>query len=409
MEEGAEARAGDVLARVDETAATVDLPAGAVLAVEDGAEARAGGVLARVDEPVALDDGSEACVDLPPGAVIEVAPGAEVRKGDVLARIQEPLTRQGGRPAHFDLPVGAILSVEDGAEARAGEVLARIPREAKARDITGGLPRVAELFEARKPKDPALMSDIDGRVEFAPDYKGKRRLFVKPDDEDAAPVEYLIAKSRRIAVQEGDYVRKGETLVEGGPVPHDILKVLGVAELANYLIDEIQEVYRLQGVKINDKHIEVVARQMLQKVEIVTPGDTTFLVGEQVDKLEFRDTNRRAEDEGGRPATASPVLLGITKASLQTGSFVSAASFQETTRVLTEAAVSGRSDTLRGLKENVIVGRLIPAGTGRFIAERKSIAAERDRAIIAEREERAARLQAEAQPDPAPFPEAEVA
>ena len=409
VEEGAEARAGDVLARVDETAATVDLPAGAVLAVEDGAAARAGGVLARVDEPVALDDGSEACVDLPPGAVIEVAPGAEVRKGDVLARIQEPLTRQGGRPAHFDLPVGAILSVEDGAEARAGEVLARIPREAKARDITGGLPRVAELFEARKPKDPALMSDIDGRVEFAPDYKGKRRLFVKPDNEDAAPVEYLIAKSRRIAVQEGDYVRKGETLVEGGPVPHDILKVLGVAELANYLIDEIQEVYRLQGVKINDKHIEVVARQMLQKVEIVTPGDTTFLVGEQVDKLEFRDTNRRAEDEGGRPATASPVLLGITKASLQTGSFVSAASFQETTRVLTEAAVSGRSDTLRGLKENVIVGRLIPAGTGRFIAERKSIAAERDRAIIAEREERAARLQAEAQPDPAPFPEAEVA
>ena len=409
VEDGAAARAGDVLARVDETAATVELPAGAVLAVEDGAEARAGGVLARVDEPVELDDGSEACVDLPPGAVIEVAPGAEVRKGDVLARIQEPLTRQGGRPAHFDLPVGAILSVEDGAEARAGEVLARIPREAKARDITGGLPRVAELFEARKPKDPALMSDIDGRVEFAPDYKGKRRLFVKPDDEDAAPVEYLIAKSRRIAVQEGDYVRKGETLVEGGPVPHDILKVLGVAELANYLIDEIQEVYRLQGVKINDKHIEVVARQMLQKVEIVTPGDTTFLVGEQVDKLEFRDTNRRAEDEGGRPATASPVLLGITKASLQTGSFVSAASFQETTRVLTEAAVSGRSDTLRGLKENVIVGRLIPAGTGRFIAERKSIAAERDRAIIAEREERAARLQAEAQPEPAPFPEAEVA
>ena len=409
VEEGAEARAGGVLARVDETAATVDLPAGAVLSVEDGAEARAGGVLARVDEPVALDDGSEACVDLPPGAVIEVAPGAEVRTGDVLARIQEPLTRQGGRPAHFDLPVGAILSVEDGAEARAGEVLARIPREAKARDITGGLPRVAELFEARKPKDPALMSDIDGRVEFAPDYKGKRRLFVKPDDEDAAPAEYLIAKSRRISVQEGDYVRKGDMLVDGGPVPHDILKVLGVAELANYLIDEIQEVYRLQGVKINDKHIEVVARQMLQKVEIETPGDTTFLVGEQVDKLEFRDVNRRAEDEGGRPATASPVLLGITKASLQTGSFVSAASFQETTRVLTEAAVSGRSDTLRGLKENVIVGRLIPAGTGRFIAERKSIAAERDRAIIAEREERAARLQAESQPEPMPFPEAEVA
>ena len=412
--EGAEVRRGDALARVDDVVREVELPArpfGAVLAVTDGEEVGAEDAIARVDEPVRLEGEREAISDdLRVGTVIEVAENAEARAGDVLAQVEEPLTLPGGREAHFDLPTGAILSVERGDEVRAGEVLARIPIEgSKARDITGGLPRVAELFEARKPKDPGLMSDIDGRVEFAPDYKGKRRLFVKPDDEDAAPAEYLIAKSRRISVQEGDYVRKGDMLVDGGQVPHDILKVLGVAELANYLIDEIQEVYRLQGVKINDKHIEVVARQMLQKVEIETPGDTTFLIGEQVDKLEFRDTNRRAEEEGGRPATASPVLLGITKASLQTGSFVSAASFQETTRVLTEAAVSGRSDTLRGLKENVIVGRLIPAGTGRFIAERKSIAAERDRTIIAEREERAARLQAESQPEPMPFPEAEVA
>ncbi len=313
-----------------------------------------------------------------------------------------PLKLDSGREARFDLPLGAILSVEAGAEVHPGDELARIPLEgSKARDITGGLPRVAELFEARKPKDFAVISEIDGRVEFGKDYKGKRRLMVVPEN-PKDKVEHLVAKNKPIAVQEGDYVRKGDLLIDGSRVPHDILKVLGVAELANYLVDEIQEVYRLQGVKINDKHIEVVARQMLQKIEIEDPGDTTFLIGERVDKVELREVNRKTEEEGGRPASGAPVLLGITKASLQTSSFISAASFQETTRVLTEAAVTARSDGLHGLKENVIVGRLIPAGTGRFINGQKRIAAERDREIVAAREaraqaEEAARLQAEAE------------
>ena len=311
----------------------------------------------------------------------------------------EPLKLASGRDAWFELPINAILSVERGDDVRAGDVLARIPVESsRARDITGGLPRVAELFEARKPKDFAVVSAIDGRVEFAAkDYKGKRRLTIVPAREGAEPVEYLIAKTRNVIVQEGDEVRKGDMLIDGSRVPHDILKVLGVAELAKYLVDEIQDVYRLQGVKINDKHIEVVARQMLQKVEIESPGDTTFVIGELVDKREFREVNRKIEEEGGRPAEGSPVLLGITKASLQTGSFISAASFQETTRVLTEAAVTARKDGLRGLKENVIVGRLIPAGTGRFINDRKRFAAQRDRELLAIREERARAAEAEAE------------
>ena len=302
----------------------------------------------------------------------------------------ETLTLASGREASFELPVNAILSVEPGDQVHAGGVLARIPLEgSKARDITGGLPRVAELFEARKPKDFAVISEIDGRIEFGKDYKGKRRLIVVPDDDEAAPVEYFIAKGKHITVQEGDRVRKGDLLMDGSRVPHDILKVLGVAELANYLVDEIQDVYRLQGVKINDKHIEVVTRQMLQKIEIEDPGDSTFLVGERVDMVELRDVNRKVMEEDGRPAQGTPVLLGITKASLQTNSFISAASFQETTRVLTEAAVTARTDRLHGLKENVIVGRLIPAGTGRFINEKKRLAAERDREIVEAREERA--------------------
>ena len=311
----------------------------------------------------------------------------------------EPLKLASGRDAWFELPINAILSVERGDEVHAGDVLARIPVESsRARDITGGLPRVAELFEARKPKDFAVVSAIDGRVEFAAkDYKGKRRLTIVPAREGAEPVEYLIAKTRNVIVQEGDEVRKGDMLIDGSRVPHDILKVLGVAELAKYLVDEIQDVYRLQGVKINDKHIEVVARQMLQKVEIESPGDTTFVIGELVDKREFREVNRKIEEEGGRPAEGSPVLLGITKASLQTGSFISAASFQETTRVLTEAAVTARKDGLRGLKENVIVGRLIPAGTGRFINDRKRFAAQRDRELLAIREERVRAAEAEAE------------
>jgi DNA-directed RNA polymerase subunit beta' len=288
-----------------------------------------------------------------------------------------------GLEARYFMSVDAILSVENGAQVKAGDVLARIPRESsKTRDITGGLPRVADLFEARKPKDYAIISDIAGRVEFGKDYKTKRRIVVVPEDSEDS-VEYLIPKGKHISVQEGDFVQRGDLLMDGNPVPHDILNVLGVAALASYLINEIQEVYRLQGVKINDKHIEVIVRQMLQKIEIEDPGDTTFLVGEQVDRQEFEEVNARMMVDGGRLAQGIPVLQGITKASLQTGSFISAASFQETTRVLTEAAVSGRVDELIGLKENVIVGRLIPAGTGSVMNRLKAIAAERDKQVTA--------------------------
>jgi DNA-directed RNA polymerase subunit beta' len=290
-----------------------------------------------------------------------------------------------GVEARYYLPVDAILSVDDSAEVHAGDVLARIPREsAKTRDITGGLPRVAELFEARRPKDHAIISDIEGRVEFGKDYKNKRRIIVRSmDDKEIAPVEYLVPKGRHISVQEGDHVRKGDLLLDGNPAPHDILKVMGVEALATYLVNEIQEVYRLQGVKINDKHIEVIVRQMLQKVEIADAGATTFLAGEQVDREEFEVENQKAVAAGGKAATATPVLQGITKASLQTRSFISAASFQETTRVLTEAAVSGRADDLIGLKENVIVGRLIPAGTGAMMNRLKEVAGKRDRELTA--------------------------
>jgi DNA-directed RNA polymerase subunit beta' len=306
-----------------------------------------------------------------------------------------------GLEARYFMSVDAILSVENGQKVHAGDVLARIPRESsKTRDITGGLPRVAELFEARRPKDHAIISDIDGRVEFGKDYKSKRRILVVPEDGDA--IEYLIPKGKHISVQEGDYVRQGDPLMDGNPVPHDILKVMGVEALANYLINEIQEVYRLQGVKINDKHIEVIVRQMLQKVEITDPGDTTFLVGEQIDRHDFELENAKAIKEQGRPAAGTPVLQGITKASLQTHSFISAASFQETTRVLTEAAVSGKTDDLMGLKENVIVGRLIPAGTGAVMNRLKEIAAKRDRELQAPEGElpAAALAGAEAVPPP---------
>jgi DNA-directed RNA polymerase subunit beta' len=292
------------------------------------------------------------------------------------------ITLPSGLEARYFMSVDAILSVENGAHVKAGDVLARIPREGtKTRDITGGLPRVAELFEARKPKDFAIISEIPGRIEFGKDYKTKRRIVVVPEDASEESREYLIPKGKHISVQEGDYVQKGDLLMDGSPVPHDILNVMGVEALATYLINEIQEVYRLQGVKINDKHIEVIVRQMLQKIEISEPGDTTFLAGEQVDRSEYEEENAKALKEGGRLAKGSPVLLGITKASLQTRSFISAASFQETTRVLTEAAVSGRVDSLIGLKENVIVGRLIPAGTGSVMNRIKAEAAERDREL----------------------------
>jgi len=310
----------------------------------------------------------------------------------------EVITLANGMEARYFMSVDAILSVENGAHVKAGDVIARIPREtSKTRDITGGLPRVAELFEARKPKDYAIISDVEGRVEFGKDYKNKRRIVVRPADDDQEPREYLIPKGKHISVQEGDYVMVGDALMDGNPVPHDILEVLGVEALADYLTNEIQSVYRLQGVKINDKHIEVIVRQMLQKVEISEAGDTTFLVGEQADREEFAEVNDKTIAEGGRPAKGIPVLQGITKASLQTRSFISAASFQETTRVLTEAATHGKMDQLIGLKENVIVGRLIPAGTGSVMNRYRKVAADRDREVLAKQEEKQAALAAEAE------------
>jgi DNA-directed RNA polymerase subunit beta' len=260
-------------------------------------------------------------------------------------------------------PIGALIQVRDGQDVMPGEVLARIPVEGqKTRDITGGLPRVAELFEARTPKDKGILAEITGTVSFGKETKGKVRLQIT--DPDGKVYEELVPKEKNIVVHEGQVVNKGESIVDGPADPQDILRLLGVEELARYIVDEVQDVYRLQGVKINDKHIEVIVRQMLRRVQITNSGDSTYIVGEQVERSELFDTNDRLRGEGKLPATYADVLLGITKASLSTDSFISAASFQETTRVLTEAAIMGKRDELRGLKENVIVGRLIPAGTG---------------------------------------------
>ncbi len=269
----------------------------------------------------------------------------------------------GGTIGRYFLPVGSIINVHEETVVSAGDVIAKIPRETtKTKDITGGLPRVAELFEARKPKDFAVITEIDGRVNFGKDSKGKRKVVVTPDIGE--PKEYLIPKGKHISVHEGDYVKAGEPLMDGSSNPHDILRVKGVKELAKYLVDEVQEVYRLQGVKINDKHIEVIVRQMLRRVRIKEVGDTNLLIDDQVERFVFEEENEKAFNDGKRPAIAEPLLLGITKASLSTESFISAASFQETTKVLTQAAIEGKVDYLRGLKENVIMGRLIPAGTG---------------------------------------------
>ena len=295
----------------------------------------------------------------------------------------EPVKRENGNPEIHSMSVDAILSVEDGDVVSAGDVIARIPREgAKTKDITGGLPRVAELFEARRPKDHAIIAQIDGHVRFGKDYKNKLRLSIEPPEGDGDPIEYLVPKGKHIPVNEGDFIKKGENLVDGNPAPHDILAILGVEALAGYMISEVQDVYRLQGVKINDKHIEVIVRQMLQKWEISDSGGTVLLKGEQVDRVEFEDINRKALEKGYEPAKGGPVLLGITKASLQTRSFISAASFQETTRVLTEASTQGKRDKLIGLKENVIVGRLIPAGTGGAARDIRKIASDRDAKIV---------------------------
>ena len=266
-------------------------------------------------------------------------------------------------PARYMIPVGAQLLVSNDQEIFAGEVIAKLHREtSKTKDITGGLPRVAELFEARKPKDSAIISEIDGYITFGKDVKGKQRVIVTP--EIGEQKEYLIPKGKHVAVREGEFVRKGEALVDGPTNPHDLLAVLGPKALAHYLVNEVQEVYRLQGVVINDKHIELIVRQMLRKVEIIEGGDTRFLSGEQTERATFVAETERVRKEGGIEATCVPLLLGITKVSLSTESWISAASFQETTKVLTEAAINSKTDHLKGLKENIIMGRLIPAGTG---------------------------------------------
>jgi DNA-directed RNA polymerase subunit beta' len=396
------------------------LPYGAKLLADDKVKVKKGEKLAEWDPytiPILTErDGVAAYVDLVEGVsireVMDEATGIsskvitdwrqQPRGNDLKPRIVlkdakgKVIKLPSGLDANYYMSVDAILSIENGTGVKAGDVLARIPRESsKTRDITGGLPRVAELFEARRPKDFAIISDIDGRVEFGKDYKAKRRILVYPND-GAEPREYLIPKGKHLAVHEGDYVQKGDALMDGNPVPHDILTVMGVEALAEYLINEIQDVYRLQGVKINDKHIEVIVRQMLQKVEIEEGGDTTLLVGEQVDRDEFDHENDKVMAENLKPARGRPVLQGITKASLQTRSFISAASFQETTRVLTEAAVNGKVDTLEGLKENVIVGRLIPAGTGAVVNRLKAVAAERDKSANVINAERQKQIEAPA-------------
>ena len=312
----------------------------------------------------------------------------------------KPVKNSLGNEITYPMSVDAVLSVEDGSAIKAGDVVARIPREgAKTKDITGGLPRVAELFEARRPKDHAIIAEIDGYVRFGRDYKNKRRVSIDPVDESLEPVEYMLPKGKHIPVAEGDFVQKGDYIMDGNPAPHDILSILGVEALAGYMINEVQDVYRLQGVKINDKHIEVIVRQMLQKWEIQDSGETTLLKGEHVDKGELDAANEKAKVEGRRPASGEPILLGITKASLQTRSFISAASFQETTRVLTEASVQGKRDKLVGLKENVIVGRLIPAGTGGATQRARRIAADRDHKLIQEAQAQAEAAAALAAPE----------
>ena len=365
------------------------IPYGAKLLVKDKAKIKAGDKLAEWDPytiPVITEkDGVAHFFDLVDGVSVAdktdedtgiasrvvIDWRSQPKAGDLKPRISlldkkgKVINLPNGLPANYYLSVDTILSIENEQEVKAGDVIARIPREtSKTRDITGGLPRVAELFEARIPKDFAVISEIDGYVEFGKDYKSKRRIVVNPVDKSEESSEYLIPKGRHLAVQEGDFVRKGDPLLDGAMVPHDILSVMGVEALAEYLVNEVQDVYRLQGVKINDKHIEVIIRQMMQKVEITDVGDTTFLAGENIEREEFERVNQKFIEEGKQPSKGNPVLQGITKAALQTRSWLSAASFQETTKVLNEAAINGKTDYLDGLKENVICGHLIPAGTG---------------------------------------------
>ncbi len=349
---------------------------GAHLKVEDGTTVKAGQVLMEWDpftSAILAEHGGRVHFrDVVEGVTIreEVDEVTGLSQRVVVEHGREELQprisikdEQGATVFRCLLPVSAHLMVSEGQMVSAGDSISKIPRETmKTKDITGGLPRVAELFEARRPKDAAVISEIDGRVELGGIVKGMRKLSVRDEHGDLR--EYLIARRRHVNVLDGDEVKAGEAFMDGPINPHDILDVLGEQELQKYLVNEIQEVYRLQGVQINDKHIEVIVRQMLKRVRVEAVGDTNFLVGEHVDKVVFLEENQRVMASDGTAATAKPLLLGITKASLSTDSFISAASFQETTKVLTEAAINGARDELRGLKENVIMGRLIPAGTG---------------------------------------------
>jgi DNA-directed RNA polymerase subunit beta' len=365
------------------------IPYGSVLTVEEGGSVAIGDIIVTWDphtHPVVTEViGTVQLIDFVVGVtVLELADDVtgltsrvvtDPKQRSAIGKSQRPMVRlvdadgEGVNlpntdiPAQYFLPAGAIAGIKDGGEVLVGDVLARIPQESsKSRDITGGLPRVADLFEARKTKDPALLAEETGLISFGKETKGKQRIVIT--NSDSEQFETLIPKWRHITVFEGEFVEKGETIAEGELTPHDILRLRGVEELANYLVKEIQDVYRLQGVGINDKHIEAIIRQMLRKVDITASGETDFVKGEQVERAYVNEINNKMEKEGKIPASYEPILLGITKASLATESFISAASFQETTRVLTDAAVRGIDDGLNGLKENVIVGRLIPAGTG---------------------------------------------
>ncbi|MFQ6091391.1 MAG: DNA-directed RNA polymerase subunit beta', partial [bacterium] len=359
----------------DRIRAKYTVPYGAVLQVADGAEVKQGDIIFEWDpySNVILTHqaGTVEFVDIQEGVTVreETDEATGLRQRVIIEDKEKALNphihirdAKGRKVGHYAVPVRAHLLVHDGDRVKAGDMLTKIPREiTKTRDITGGLPRVGELFEARKPKDPAVVSEIDGAVKFGKVVRGSREVIIVGENEERT---YLIPYGKHLHVHDGDRVLAGERLSEGSINPHDILRIKGVNEVQEYLVNEIQEVYRLQGVRINDKHVEVIVRQMLQKVKVEDPGDTTFLEGELVDKFRFQEENEKVIAEGGEPATFQPLLLGITKASLLTDSFVSAASFQETTRVLTEAAIHGKRDLLLGLKENVIIGHLIPAGTG---------------------------------------------
>ncbi|MCX7961353.1 MAG: DNA-directed RNA polymerase subunit beta', partial [Burkholderiales bacterium] len=390
------------------------VPYGALLAVTDGKAVKAGTTLAswdphhrpiiteyagtvrfeNVEEGVTVAKQIDEVTGLATLVVIDpkrrgVAAPKGVRPSVKLVNEAGEEVRIAGtdHAVNISFPVGAVIAVRDGQPVSVGDVLARIPQEtSKTRDITGGLPRVAELFEARSPKDAGILAEVTGTVSFGKDTKGKQRLVIT--EPEGTQHEYLIPKDKHVLVHDGQVVNKGELIVDGSTDPHDLLRLLGVEALARYIIDEVQDVYRLQGVKINDKHIEVIVRQMLRRVEIEDPGETSFIQGEQVERAEVLEENEKAVREGRKPATFRNILLGITKASLSTDSFISAASFQETTRVLTEAAIMGKRDELRGLKENVIVGRLIPAGTGlAYHHVRKAQAAEAPLAELAGAEE----------------------